>query len=241
MRKLAISIAITSALGLTACDDTTLEDVQVSVETEKQELAVQAAQTRAEEAAPRLRVLWDPANVNFAFPNDLVFSGTQDFTLSTESPNSEGVVDYTDPTNALGALDGWGTQNPFSVTIETDDPSVMLDATSVNAMSVHLYEIRTFPDFRDPECLDTTNPTFICKGENKLTFGVDYIAMAQGNSVVVIPLTPLKAQQSYALTFTKELKDSNGREVLPSSTYSSVQLDLTTAPIVLPSCKPSRF
>lgn len=241
MKKLAISIAITSLLGLSACDDTTLEDVQQESVNLKQQIAAQAA----ENAAPRLSVVWDPANGNVSAPTDLLFSGTSDFTLEmpgeTASKAAGEDVDFTNVSNVLGALDGWGTQNPFMVPIESADPSVEIDPTSVNGTSVVLYEVITYPDFRDAECTDTSKATLICKGVSKLTFGVDYIATVSGNNVVVIPVKPFKAQTSYAVTLTKDIKDTNGRDLKPSSTYGTVEADITTTPLVLPSLTASEL
>jgi Pla-1/cef family extracellular lipase len=235
MNKLAISIAITSVLGLSACDDTTLEDVQQ----ESTELQLENAETAAENAASRLRVVWDPANSNVSVPTDLLFSGTSDFTLEmpgeTASKDAGEDVDFTNVSNVIGALDGWGTQNPFVVSLEGDDESVAIDATTINGTSVALYQVVSYPDFRDEECSDTTKATLLCKAESQLVYGIDYIATASGNNIAVIPLKPFTAQTSYALTLTKAIKDTNGRDLMPSDTYGSVEQDITTTPLVLPS------
>jgi Pla-1/cef family extracellular lipase len=236
MNKLAISIAITSVLGLSACDDKSLEDVQQeSVE----------AQQEIKELSTRLRVVWDPANGNVSAPTDLLFSGTSDFTLEmpgeVAAKAAGDAVDFTDPSNILGALDGWGTQNPFVVSIEADDESVAIDATTIDGTSVVLYEVISYPDFRDTECSDTSKATLLCKGVSQLTYGVDYIASTSGNSIVILPVKPLTAQTSYALTLTKGIKDTNGNSLMPSSTYGSVEQDITTTPLVLPSLTDSEL
>ena len=241
MNKLAISIAITSVLGLSACDDTTLEDVQQENAALQQEIKDQAA----ESAASRLRVVWDPANGNVSAPTDLLFSGTSDFTLEmpTESAAKAAgeAVDFTNPSNVFGAVDGWGTQNPFVVSLEADDDTVEVDASTINGTSVVLYEVKSYPDFSDADCADTSKATLMCKGVGELTYGVDYIASASGNNIAVVPLKPFKAQTSYALTLTKSIKDTNGRDLMPSSTYGSVEVDITTTPLVLPSLADSEL
>ncbi|GHB75090.1 lipase [Psychrosphaera saromensis] len=236
MNKLAISIAITSVLGLSACDDKSLKDVQQeSVE----------AQQEIKELSTRLRVVWDPANGNVSAPTDLLFSGTSDFTLEmpgeVAAKAAGDAVDFTNPSNILGALDGWGTQNPFVVSIEADDESVAIDATTINGTSVVLYKVVSYPDFRDADCADTSKATLMCKAVSKLNYNEDYIASTSGNSIVIVPLKPLTAQTSYALTLTKGIKDTNGNSLMPSSTYGSVEQDITTTPLVLPSLADSEL
>ena len=98
MKKLAISIAVATAVGLAGCGDS-LEDI-------KQEVAEQGP------VAPATRVIFDPTAGRVSVPNDLLFQGTTDGTLTLDSGANP---DYTNPQTALGALDGWSTQNPFAI------------------------------------------------------------------------------------------------------------------------------
>ena len=99
MKKLAISIAVAAAIGLAGCGDS-LEDL-------KQE-AAQPGGT----VLPASRVIFDPTASKVSVPNDLLFQGTTDGTLTFDSGANP---DYTNPQVALGALDGWSTQNPFAI------------------------------------------------------------------------------------------------------------------------------
>ena len=228
MRKLTISLAVASALGLTACgDSTTLTDVQ---EENSQQLANNNATAAA--IASQIKVVWDPSNSVLSVPNDLVFSST-DFTLGVETFNDDGSVDWSNPTNALGALDGWGLQNPFTIALDYSPTSYEIDADTL-AQGVAIYEVKSIPNFSDPNCLDTSRAAQLCSADGQLTYGVDFVAQMSGNNIAIIPLKPYKANTTYAVALTKDIKDTNGNSLGPSSTWASVEQDINTAPIVHP-------
>ena len=104
MKKLVLSIAIASTLGLTACDDETIKDIEKNV-----------AATGPAVVEPA-RVVFDPAKgiAGLSVPNDLVFQGTQDGTL--EIPVAD-PTDGSDPFVAASALDGGSTVQPFILRI----------------------------------------------------------------------------------------------------------------------------
>lgn len=238
MNKLAISIAISSVLGLTACDDTTLEDVQQNPET----IAAKAANDAAAlaKATPRVSVVWNPSSGELSVPNDLLLSGTIDGTLEmpdeTAAKGAGEPVDFGNPSAALGALDGWGLQNPISIALNYADEGLSIDPTSIlSSDAVAVYQVEKFPSQTDPDCASTEYSGLICKGLTQLTFGVDYVTSLSGGNVVVVPVKPLKAGSSYAVALTTAIKDNNGNALMPSSTYASVEQDITTTPLVLPS------
>lgn len=224
MKKLMLSFAIASALGLAGCGGESLDDIKDDT------------QTGGEVQVPLSRVVYDPAAGVLSPPNDLLLQGTSDGTLfmpgeknaagtHIDSPN------YADPTTALGALDGWSTQNPFTIALSFAS-GVTLDATSVQqAGAVYLVEtLMGDPASSDANCRTVPRGT-ACKAVDSLTYGVDYITRASGNSVAVIPLKPLKAATTYILVFTDALKDSEGRSIAPSVTYELVKQDITTKPL----------
>ncbi|MBU0911147.1 MAG: lipase, partial [Gammaproteobacteria bacterium] len=224
MNKLLLSFAIASALGLAGCGGESLDEIKDDT------------QTGGEVQIPLSRVVYDPANGVLSPPNDLLLQGTQDGTLFMPGEkNAAGAhidaPNYADPTTSLGALDGWSTQNPFSVALSFTT-GVTLDAASVQqAGAVYLVEtLMGDPASPDADCRAVPRGA-ACKAVDSLTFGVDYITRASGNSVAVIPLKPLKAATTYILVFTSALKDSEGRSVAPSSTYELVKQDITTKPL----------
>lgn len=242
MKKLAISIAITSVLGLSACDDTSLEDVQQ----ENTELLQQNADIAAQNAAARVRVVWDPSDSQISVPNDLLLSGTIDGTLEmpdeTSAKDAGETVDFSNPSAALGALDGWGTQNSFSIALEYEDESITIDATTIaSSDAVAIYQVEKFPSTTDSDCTNTDYSGLICKGIAQLTYGVDYVTSMSGGDLVVVLAKPLKAGSSYAVALTNNIKDSNGNDLMPSSTYASVEQDIETTPLVLPSLADSEL
>lgn len=221
MKKLAISIAITSVLGLSACDDTSLKDVQQETEMSDQ----------------RVRVVFDPSNGKLSVPNDLLLSGTIDGTLEMPDETSakdDGVaVDFSNPSAALGALDGWGTQNSFSIELAYINDELSIDASTVGSSdAVAIYQVEKFPSQTDADCSNSDYSGLICKGLAQLTYGVDYIATVSGGNIAVVLTKPLDAGASYAVALTSVIKDNNGNSLLPSTTYASVEQDISTTPII---------
>ena len=227
MKKLALSLAIISALGLSACDSETIEDVQ-------KEVADNGSAVKS-----LARIVFDPGagSAGLSLPTDLLLSGTTDGTLNFPGENlvdEEGNPirpDYLNPEVVMGALDGWSTTNPFILKIDFPTGS-SLDATSVmNPASVKIYETTMGGDASDADCVAFTRGQ-PCKVVAELTFGVDFIAQAKGNSIAVVPLKPLKAKTGYVVALTNSLKDSHGTSLAGSLTYEAVRQDITTAPLV---------
>ncbi len=212
MKKLALGLAIISALGLSACDSETIEDVQKEVADNGTAVTAQA------------RITFDPANGVLSAPNDLLFSGTTDGTLNIPVDDA---TDFSDPTVAINALDGWSTTNPFVLAV--DFPAgTSLDAASVyNPTAIKIYETLMGGD---PGC-EVVPRGAACKVVGELTFGVDFIAQAKGNSIAVVPLKPLKGKTSYVVALTNNIKDNNGKAVAASITYDLVRQDIATNPL----------
>lgn len=231
MKKLAISLAITSAISLTACDDTSLEDVQQQTSEQRAQINQNAENTRA---TPR--VVFSPADGELSVPNDLLFSGTTDLTLQMPDETSAlakgEAVNFGNPSAALGALDGWGTQSVIPIAFEYDAGTGNAINPATLLAGVQVYEVKAFPNFSDPDCSDAANSGALCKGVAPLVFGQDFVASISGNSIVVVPVKPLKAGTTYAVALTNDIQDVEGNSLLPASTYASVKLDIATLPII---------
>ncbi len=218
MNKLLVSLAVASALGLSGCGGESLQDIKDDQVSNDKVLV------------PLSRVVFDPSNSKLSVPNDLLFQGTSDGTL--EMPGEKlSPVNYADPQTALGALDGWSTQNPFSIELSLAG-GVSLDAATVaSADSVKVYEML----MGDPTSTDATCKAVprgaACKVVATLAFGRDYVARANGNNIAIIPLKPLKQATTYLVALTTSLKDSEGRSVAASPTYELVKQDLATLPL----------
>lgn len=215
MNKLALSIAVAVALGLTGCGES-LQDIK--------------DEAQADPITPLSRVVFDPAATvpRLSVPNDLLFQGTTDGTLTLDTGASP---DYTNPQVALGALDGWSTQNPFSLAIDFA-PGVSLDATSASRPdAVRVFEVTMGDPASADESCRAVPRGFACKAVGQLTFGQDFVTAASGNSVAVIPLKPLKAKTTYIVALTTVLKDSDGNSIAPSTSYELVKQDFNTLPL----------
>ena len=216
MNKLALSIAVSLALGLTGCGES-LNEIQ---------------EQEGGTIKPYSRVMFDPgaSTPRLSVPNDLIFQGTTDGTLTLDSGETP---DYTNPQVALGALDGWSTQNPYTIAVDMA-PGATLEGSSVQQPgAVRLFEmVMQDPLSAEAEC-QTANRGYACKAVAELTWGVDFVTSASstGNSVVVVPLKPLKSATTYMTVLTSLISDSNGNSVAPSTTYELVKQDDESLPL----------
>ncbi|MCE9686879.1 lipase [Shewanella sp. AS16] len=226
MKRLILGVAIASALGLTGCGEDSFNE----------------AREEATPLIPASHMVFDPAEGEVPLPNDLLFSGTTDGTLNIPSKAgdpSEANGDYTDPKIALGALDGWSTTSPISIDVELANDSegnpLTLNAASVaQAGAVRVFEATVGGALSsDPECKAKPSVS-ACKVGEELQFGVDFISTASGNKVVIVPLKPLKAGQSYIYATTKLIEDSASRPIEASSSYGLLKMDIETLPLETP-------
>jgi Pla-1/cef family extracellular lipase len=217
MKKLAISLAIASTLGLSACGGETIKDVEKEV--------VESGEV----VTPSARVKFDPSKgaAGLSIPNDLIFSGTVDGTLN---------IPVADPTNgadpfvAISALDGWSISQPFPLDIVFPE-GTSLDGDSVfNPASVRIFEAKMTGDASDSDCAGT-NRALACKVVGELVYTQDFVTQKSGNSIVVVPMKPLKAETTYIMVMTNNLRDNNGKAVAGSTTYELARQDIETLPL----------
>ncbi|EGN76285.1 extracellular lipase, Pla-1/cef family [Idiomarina sp. A28L] len=211
MKKLFLTLAITSALGLTACMPDG-EDAQV---------------TQEEVQIPFARVAFDPGAGNLPVPSDILLGGTTDGTLNIPVPDA---TDFGNPQNAINALDGWSTAMPltFGFTLPDD---VSIDGASVAAAgSVRVFKVVMGADTRDADCITAPAGT-ACKFVGELQHGEDFTVAFSGGQVQVIPLTPYEPKTGYIAVLTDRISDNLGRSVRPSSTYYLLSKPLATDPI----------
>ena len=215
MKKLVLSLAIASALGLSGCESETLQDVQEET-------------VNGGLVTPTARVIYDPADGVLSVPNDILFTDTTDGTLNIPVDDP---TNFADPTVAINALDGWSTMNPF--VIELDFPeTISLDASSVaSPASVRVFEVEFGGPTATTEACAALPSGIACQVVSELTFGVDFVAQAVGNNVGVVPVNPFKGKTSYIVVLTNNIKDSNGKAVAGSTTYELVRQDINTLPL----------
>ncbi len=226
MKKLALSLAIISALGLSACDSETIEDVQNEVV--ENDSAVK----------PLARIAFDPgaAEPVLSIPNDLLYLDSTDGTLNLPDENlvdedgNKLPVDYLNPSAAVGALDGWSTINPFTIAVDFPEGRTLNEDSVFNPAAVHVYEAIMGGNTSDAECAKMPRGP-ACKLVAELTFGVDFIAKAVGNDIAIVPLKPFKAKTSYVIALTDAILDNEGLSVSGSLTYEAVKQDIIEHPL----------
>lgn len=217
MRKLILSTSVALALGLSGCggSNETLSDIESETEVQ----------------TPFSRIVFDPAAGNLNVPNDLLMlpgdDGFFDYTLNIPVADP---TDFADPTNALNVLDGWSTQHPFVIDVQTP-VGVSLDESSLSA-GVLLFEATLGLDQSDADCAQISTPSAGCKIGDQLQYGVDYVlSLADSDTITFVPLKPLKPAHGYMLVMTTDLKDSSGKSVQGSTTWDSVRQDINTFPL----------
>lgn len=204
MKKLLLSVAVGSAIGLTGClsdgDDAPVSDEQASV--------------------PYVRVTFDPAAGDISVPSNFLYLGTQDGTLQV--PN-DGPAD---PASALASQDGWSTT--FPIVINFNYPSgqygnraVTIDSASAEAEgAVRVFRIVEGGSDLNRECAEA-QPIVACSIEEELEFGTDYTLSfnSVSGALSIVPLRPLESEASYMIALTDRIEDDRGRSVRPSQTY----------------------
>ncbi len=156
------------------------------------------------EVTPR----FDPSAGVLPFPINLLFSGTGDLTLN---PPTDDPTNFSDPAVALSALDGFSTTAPWSVQFRTNhalDASTVVPGQTVRVFEVELNTIGGAP----------------VNVQAELQPGVDFVAVVSSGdggvqSVVIIPLRPLKQITSYMAVITNGVTDVQGNIATADQTY----------------------
>jgi pimeloyl-ACP methyl ester carboxylesterase len=152
-----------------------------------------------------LTARFDPSNGVTPIPSNLFFLGTTDFTLNppVDDPN-----DYGDPLAALSTLDGFSTTEKW-VTTFTAEPFALDPGTIVAGQSVRMFEV------------STVFGTIVAVSGvvRELTPGYEYVTAASGNTLAIIPTSPLKEMTTYMAVMTNGIKDTHGNDATPDQTY----------------------
>lgn len=205
MKKLLLSVAIGSAIGLTGC----LSDGD------------DAPVTEEEARVPFTRVVFDPTAGDLPIPSDILLGGTTDGTLNIPVEDAD---DYGDPQVAMNALDGWSTTMPmtfeFNYAIDADGNTVAINPDSVTSPgSVRVFKTVMGGDTSDAECATQPSGT-ACRVEEELEFGSDFIVTYADQTATVVPLRPLQPKTGYLVVLSDGITDDLGRAVRPSQTYA---------------------
>ncbi|MCP3672840.1 MAG: hypothetical protein GY829_00015, partial [Gammaproteobacteria bacterium] len=151
-------------------------------------------------------------------PNDLLF-GDSDLTLNFQPDDPD---NFADPKVAMGALDGWSSISPLSISFHSNDSDLAIDPdTVVGGSTVHVYKVIVLRE----EALSGTGiilPTGpVTSVERELTANLEYVVLASSStSIAILPTVPFEQQESYMVVVTNGLLDSDGLPVLNDSQYA---------------------
>ncbi|KAA9130435.1 hypothetical protein F3N42_12055 [Marinihelvus fidelis] len=140
-------------------------------------------------------------------PNNLFFLGTTDLTINVDAtgmpPTTAALIDQ------INSLDGFSTIERWTTTFVDDDgnPGNIAPASVIPGQSVRVFQV-------------TTSGIVAVTGIiRELTPGSEFVAVAQGNVVAVVPLRPLAEYSSYMAVLTNDIKDADGNNATPDQTY----------------------
>ena len=220
MKRLLLSVVIASTLGLTACGGKSSNEHK----------------NDAVPVVPQAHLAFDPAADTpvVPLPSDLLFNGSTDGTLQV--PGKE-TGNFSDPAIALGALDGWSTTEPITIpvnfpkydSLQNPITDLGLLASSVEQSGVaRVFAVqKSGPLAFDPNCKTeaAADALKVCRIEQELTYGVDFITKVVGNQIAIVPLKPLKQNQSYLYVITDKILDTYNRPISGSATFNVLKTD----------------
>lgn len=150
----------------------------------------------------------------FPFPINLLFLGTDDGTLAPP-PTGGDPGDFSDPSVALSALDGFSTTEKWVTSFadgrngdfDNSVPGQIDPASVVAGQSVRVFQV-------------TTDSIVVVTGIiRELTAGVDFLTAVAGNNVAIVPLKPLPELSSFMAVLTNDINDTSGNDATPDRTY----------------------
>src|SRR5690606_25124278 len=113
------------------------------------------------------------------------------------------------PQVALGALDGWSTQNPYTIAVDLAPGAALVSSSVQQPGAVRVFEMVMQDPMSPVDACKTANRGHACQAVTELTFGVDFVASVSGNNIVVVPLRPLKSATTYMTVLTSLIEDDN--------------------------------
>lgn len=150
-----------------------------------------------------LAPLFDPANGIIPSTNDLLFRGSTDGTLNIPTANLPAA--QLPLYEAINSLDGFALTAPITANF-----SNVMDASTVKVgSSVYIYEVK-----KDP----ATGAVVSVEGELSAA-DVYATTTADGKTLVLLPLKPLKESTSYMIVLTSGIKDKAGKGAASSASY----------------------
>jgi len=150
---------------------------------------------------------FDPSGGVAPIPTNLFFLGTTDFTLEPPIGDAD-PNDFGNPLVALGTLDGFSTTEKWVTTFSAEPYA--LDPDSIQAgQNVRMFEV------------STVFGTIVAVSGvvRELTPGLEYVTAVVGSTLAIIPTSPLKEMTTYMAVLTNGIKDTQGNDATPDTTY----------------------
>ena len=210
MNKKLITLSIISSLGLMACSS------------ENEKTVNDTLQMQIDNAAS-VNINYKPAESIIPLPNDFLLLTTADGTIEIPDETAARVakvqdggddIDYGNPQNALGQLDGWSLQMPWSLGLERDN-NLDLDPASYGG-NIRIFELT---GVAQPGVCVPTLAGGTCAVSSELTYGADFVASQSGDSLSIVPTHPLSAGTTHLLVVTNGVLDSAGNPMTASDSY----------------------
>ena len=177
----------------------------------------------AQERSVLVSAEYDPAGGKIPVPNDILFSGTEDFTLNIPVADP---TNFADPAVAMNTLDGFSTSE--AVVANFSQNADGLRATLLDASTVVLGEsVRFFEVTRGAQgqvagiVEEITDPTKIVA----TVLPTDATTSANGSTIAIVPLVPFKESTTYMAMVTSAVADDQGRNLARGSTFGVLASD----------------
>ena len=150
---------------------------------------------------------FNPAGGVAPIPGNLFFLGTDDFTLNAPLGGAD-PEDYSNPLAALNTIDGFSTTEKW-VTTFSFEPYPLDPNTIIPGVSVRMFEV------------STVFGTIVAVSGivRELTPVLEFVAVASGSTLAIIPTSPLKEMTTYMAVLTNDIRDIEGNDATPDQTY----------------------
>ncbi len=153
---------------------------------------------------------FNPATAVLPFPTNLLLSGTRDLTLNPPVANPN---NFSDPTVALSALDGFSTTAPWSFTMSVAPNT----ATLVGGQSIRVFEV-----------LLTGPGGAVTSVVRELASPAEFVVAQSasdttGRTIGIVPTAPLKPLTSYMAVVIDDVRDATGNDATPDQPYFLTQ------------------
>ncbi|MGE4069625.1 MAG: Ig-like domain-containing protein [Lysobacterales bacterium] len=152
---------------------------------------------------------FDTAVAAIPFPNNLLLQGSRDLTVNAPAANPN---NFSDPTVALNALDGFSTSAAWSTTFS----AAIAPSSLVAGQTVRMFEVQ----------IVTSGPATgaVQRVVRELTSPAEYVVAvsttdATGRTLAIVPTKPLEELKSYMAVITKGVTDTAGNNATPDLTY----------------------